>query len=113
MISGNKILFLYVRIFVLGFLFCFALIPDVMGQEERSRAATDSPSDYSGVSDLEESDLTGFENINEEKTVNIAPAKKAEQPKQAGVEKGLKKDGMSTLSFNLFLYVVDKFKEDN
>lgn len=29
-----------------------------------------------------------------------------------GGEKDIKKENMSTLSFNLFLYIVDKFKED-
>ncbi len=30
-----------------------------------------------------------------------------------GGEKDMRKDNVSTLSFNLFLYIVDKFKEDN
>ena len=37
---------------------------------------------------------------------------KDQQLYKQGGEKDLKKEGMSTLSFNLFLYIVDKFKED-
>ena len=116
MVLYNKILFLHVRTLVLGFLFCFAATLNAMGQEERARVASDSPSEYSGVNDLEGSDLAGLENKHEEKIVNIAQPKivdKREQLNKGGGEKVLKKDGMSTLSFNLFLYVVDRFKEDN
>jgi hypothetical protein len=40
------------------------------------------------------------------------PNVKDQQLYKQGGEKDLKKEGMSTLSFNLFLYIVDKFKED-
>lgn len=39
-------------------------------------------------------------------------AKKENQVFRSEGEKDSKKDGISTLSFNLFLYIVDKFKED-
>jgi hypothetical protein len=43
---------------------------------------------------------------------NPSPQRKENPILKQGGEKDTKKEGMSTLSFNLFLYVVDKFKED-
>ncbi|UJP65694.1 hypothetical protein [Mongoliitalea daihaiensis] len=43
-----------------------------------------------------------------------APVVKKENPlfKQGSDKEQVKKESMSTLSFNLFLYIVDKFRED-
>lgn len=43
---------------------------------------------------------------------NSTQGKKDNAIYKMGGEKEIKKEGMSTLSFNLFLYIVDKFKED-
>lgn len=43
---------------------------------------------------------------------NLNPVKKEPSIYREGGEKEIRKEGMSTLSFNLFLYIVDKFKED-
>jgi len=46
-----------------------------------------------------------------EKSINNGAVKNNNLYKQAG-EKDVRKENVSTLSFNLFLYIVDKFKED-
>lgn len=43
---------------------------------------------------------------------NLIPLKKDPTIYKEGGEREIRKEGMSTLSFNLFLYIVDKFKED-
>lgn len=49
---------------------------------------------------------------NKPQVLNTSPQRKENPILKQGGEKDSKKEGMSTLSFNLFLYVVDKFKED-
>lgn len=46
-------------------------------------------------------------------STNQNPIRKENPIYKQGSDKEVKKEGMSTLSFNLFLYIVDKFKEDN
>lgn len=49
----------------------------------------------------------------ETKIGSTTPQAKKDNPiYKMGGEKEIRKEGMSTLSFNLFLYIVDKFKED-
>jgi hypothetical protein len=45
------------------------------------------------------------------KATTTTPSKNRDIYKQTG-EKDVRKENVSTLSFNLFLYIVDKFKED-
>ena len=49
---------------------------------------------------------------NKAQVVTASPQRKENPILKQGGEKENRKEGMSTLSFNLFLYVVDKFKED-
>src|SRR5690606_2179175 len=115
--SQNKISFPYNKFFVIGLLFCSIVSFDVLGQEERGKAISDTPAEYDHITVVDGADHAALEN----KSVERMAAKKSftqepernEQLYKQGGEKDSKKEGMSTLSFNLFLYVVDKFKEDN
>lgn len=49
---------------------------------------------------------------NSQQSNNLNTLKKEPSIYKEGGEKETRKEGMSTLSFNLFLYIVDKFKED-
>jgi hypothetical protein len=104
--------------------FCVLLGFTSFAQGERDRNSPDLPKNSDSIGQFENSDVSGFENrsdnayrqsspIKEVQPNTISPQVKKENPlfKQGG-EKDVKKEGMSTLSFNLFLYIVDKFKED-
>src|SRR5690606_21133912 len=115
--SQNKISFPCKKFLVIGFLFCSIVTFDVLGQEAGGKAISDTPAGYDHITGVDGADYADLEN----KSVERMAAKKSspqepeknEQLYKQGGEKDIKKEGMSTLSFNLFLYVVDKFKEDN
>lgn len=110
-------------IFCMGF--CIFLGFSSYAQGERDRNSPDLPKNSDSIGQFENTDLSSFENRSENTYRQSTPTKevhsnssspqvvKKENPlfKQGG-EKDVKKEGMSTLSFNLFLYIVDKFKED-
>ena len=112
----NKISFRFDKFFVLGFLFCSVISFNAVGQEERAVHHGDSPADFEEINDLSATDFThiGNEGVDAKENKITSPKKdnKDHLHKQRG-EKEARKEGMSTLSFNLFLYVVDRFKEDN
>ena len=105
--------------------FCVLLGFTSFAQGERDRNSPDLPKNSDSIGQFENSDVSGFENRSDNAYRQSSPTKevhstssspqvvKKENPlfKQGG-EKDVKKEGMSTLSFNLFLYIVDKFKED-
>lgn len=111
----NKISLSCKKVLVLGFLFCSVVTFNAVGQEERRMHHSDSPAEYDELNDRSGVDIphTGAEAA-EVKETKVAPKKdnKDNLHKLRG-EKEVKKEGLSTLSFNLFLYVVDRFKEDN
>ena len=106
-------------------LFCLFLSFASFAQNERDRNIPDSPRNNDSASQYESPESS----ISEQKSENfqrnsISPItdskssnytlqnKKDNSIYKVGGEKDTKKEGMSTLSFNLFLYIVDKFKED-
>lgn len=112
MFKQNKISFHVLNILILGFLFYLGTSVSAMGQEERTIIESESsPFIYGDVEKSPHTDLVDVENKKHEGDAAVhdehrpAPVKKPEDTK-------VKKEGMSTLSFNLLLYVVDKFRED-
>lgn len=106
-------------------LFCLFLSFASFAQNERDRNIPDLPRNNDSASQYESPESS----ISEQRTENfqrqsITPVteskpvilplqnKKDNSIYKVGGERDSKKEGMSTLSFNLFLYIVDKFKED-
>jgi len=108
--------------FLTGF-FCFILGYSAFAQTEKDRNIPDVPraTDAAVVFEGPESNMMELRESNRQAAPVIKDARpnannplvRKENPmfKQAG-EKDVKKESMSTLSFNLFLYIVDKFRED-
>jgi hypothetical protein len=105
--------------------FCLFLSFASFAQNERDRIVPELPRSNDSVSQYEGSESSTSEQKSENfQKQSIAPHVEPKsgsiisQPKKdnaiykMGGEKEIKKEGMSTLSFNLFLYIVDKFKED-
>jgi hypothetical protein len=115
-LTTNNVSFRFDKFLILGFLFCSVISFNALGQEERVVHHGDSPADYEEINDHRGSDFANIGKEGTEVKENKTPLPKKENKdhlsKQRG-EKDAKKEGMSTLSFNLFLYVVDRFKEDN
>ena len=113
----NKISFPFTYFFALGLLFCLIGSFDVLAQEERGRDITDL---HPGTDQVDESvnmqrDFTETKSVNTpNQNVTATPQNeiKNEQLYRQRGEKEVKNEGLSTLSFNLFLYVADKFKEN-
>ena len=113
----NKIFFPYKYFFALGFLFCLVGSFDILAQEERGRINSDS---NQGMDQVDESvdmqaDFTEAKSVKTPNQNVISTPQndtKNEQLYRQGGEKEVKNEGLSTLSFNLFLYVADKFKEN-
>jgi hypothetical protein len=105
---------------VLGFLMSFVSF----AQSDRERNFPDLPRNNDAVSQYESPESSTME-LKQESTqrTNLNPVKDSKSSttnslkkdnllyKQGG-EKDSKKEEISTLSFNLFLYIVDRFKED-
>ncbi|WP_106132598.1 hypothetical protein [Mongoliibacter ruber] len=105
-----------------AFVICFLLSFASMAQSERERQINDLPKNsdlYNNYENPESNYDTRVENYNrnssnaqiKEENKNNSIRKDNPMFKNGG-EKDFKKENMSTLSFNLFLYIVDKFKED-
>jgi hypothetical protein len=105
-LKTNKISFRFRKFLILGFLFCSVI----------SAHHGDAPAEYEEINDHEVRDfsLNGKEHAETKETkISIPKKENKEQLYKHRGEKEVKKEGLSTLSFNLFLYVVDRFKEDN
>jgi len=115
-LTTNKISFRFDKFFILGFLFCSVFAFNALGQEERTVHHGDASADFDEINGLSGTDFTPMGKEGTETKENIVTSPKKENKdnlhKQRG-EKEARKEGMSTLSFNLFLYVIDRFKEDN
>lgn len=112
------------KFFLISLGLCLFLSSNSFAQSEREKSAQDLPKNSDGIGQFESPESTSFEirneqfnrtnsNQNRENSLNTTNSVRKENPiyKQGG-EKDVRKEGMSTLSFNLFLYIVDKFKED-
>lgn len=107
---------------ILTVFFCFLLSAVTMAQDKDRISQEVSRGNDNAV--LHDSPEGSFDPRNESKPTVNKPARevrssisnsgaKKENPlENQGNDKELKKEGMSTLSFNLFLYIVDKFRED-
>lgn len=98
------------KFIVLGFLFCCLGSFNAWAQEERTMNHADSPSEYEEMNEQVVSPVVAPKEIKQ--ALPTKHESKENLSKQRG-EKDAKSEGISTLSFNLFLYVVDRFKEDN
>lgn len=110
------------KILTLSVGFCLFLNLTSFAQGERER--NDMPKNTDTMGQFESPESAAMEMKNENYFRSTTTVKNNPTPinnnqvrkdnpiyKQGG-EKDTKKEGMSTLSFNLFLYIVDKFKED-
>jgi len=115
--SGMKKLQL---IFLLGFIVSFASF----AQTEREKGFPDAPKNGESSTQFESHESPSVDSKQENgQRTNLGPAKDTKPPVTTGLkkenpllkqggEKDIKKEEISTLSFNLFLYIVDRFKED-
>jgi hypothetical protein len=112
----NKICFPFAKIFVIGLLFCLIGSFEVSAQEEKGKVISSPNQEFDDLIEIENPEISDSESkslkIKEQKKT-FTPQKdiKNDQLYQQRGEKEVKKEGLSTLSFNLFLYVADKFKE--
>lgn len=112
----NKILFSYFKIFSASILFCCLATFPAFAQEE-SAVNFDQPNrSYRALTEQENLTTPKTEEKKEnfweqQKTAILQKESNREKEIKRGGDKETGKEGMSTLSFNLFLYVVDRFKE--
>ena len=112
----NLILFSLCKTFFIAILFCTMASFSASAQEE---SAVDFGQPNQGYEALTEQDNPDAPKTEDKKQNFWEQQKSAILLKESNEEKAIKrggdkeaaKEGMSTLSFNLFLYVVDKFKE--
>ncbi|GGF33843.1 hypothetical protein [Echinicola rosea] len=117
MFKANQILSNYCKVILLGIGFVVFYSSEVSAQEvrdcDRDRHFEEEPGSHE--SEFAEAP---FEEYKPEKVTSSKPAKSSVKERKdnpiykAGGEQEAKKEEMSTLSFNLFLYIVDRFKED-
>jgi hypothetical protein len=112
---------------ILAFLFCALGSLNAFAQGEKERSFPDAPMKTSDVaSTFENHESTSSDSkydfslkqnnqhLNKDvKSVQNTAVRKENPLYKQGSDKEIKKEEMSTLSFNLFLYIVDKFREDN
>lgn len=122
MASTKKNSFEGLRIFLFGFGVCFLMSFNSFGQSERGMQDVPRNTDELGQFENTESNSIEWKqessvpatlkssNNRSQSTENTN--RKENLIYRQGGEKDARKEGMSTLSFNLFLYIVDKFKED-
>ena len=112
MFKQNKISIHDLWILLFGFFFYLGSSADVLAQEGRSVIETEtSQGIYDDFEKSQHADVAIIENKEEEGNFSAHEESKSSTPKKPG-ETAIKNEGMSTLSFNLLLYVVDKFRED-
>ena len=109
----NLISLPFKKFFICAFLFGLFVSFDAAAQDERTRIVSDSPDGLEQVTDIEAADFSkSSDELGEGKSPLPQKENKDHLSRQRG-EKDVRKEGVSTLSFNLFLYVIDRFKEDN
>lgn len=106
--------------FLLGFMMSFV----AFAQTERERNYPDLPKNSESTTQFESHESSSADSkqdngqktnlnlIKDPKASTAAGLKKDNTLYRQGGEKDTKKEEISTLSFNLFLYIVDRFKED-
>lgn len=122
--SLNKIEFKYFLALSSFIFFGFFLTATSVAQSDKDRNMPDVPRTADAVN-FESSDASYVESRDmisvrpapaaiKPASTPTTPAQRKENPlfKQGSDKEQVKKESMSTLSFNLFLYIVDKFRED-
>ncbi|MGY6520830.1 MAG: hypothetical protein ACXIUD_03820 [Mongoliitalea sp.] len=120
--SLNKIEFKYFPAILSFIFFGFLFSGKAEAQSDKDRNMPDVPRtadvinfESSDASYMESRDAVGVRPAPTKPTQSPAlPVQRKENPlfKQGSDKEQVKKESMSTLSFNLFLYIVDKFRED-
>ncbi|MCH6200555.1 hypothetical protein MMU07_13270 [Aquiflexum sp. LQ15W] len=86
--------------------------PDLPKNNNESGAQFESPESSLNESRQESVQKTTLSPAKDNKINTPTASKKENFLYKQGGEKDVKKEEISTLSFNLFLYIVDRFKED-
>ncbi|EKB49515.1 hypothetical protein B879_01912 [Cecembia lonarensis LW9] len=112
------------NIFLLGISFSFFFSFAALAQGEKEKGMQDFPRNPDDLGQLESSEFSQLDWRQENQRLNAIKPLEGKNPNnqnllrkenpiyRQGGEKDGRKEGMSTLSFNLFLYIVDKFRED-
>lgn len=99
----------------IGVLFCFLFAPELKAQNERDLVLPDeikSENDNRNVAPMKEiSQEPASDHVSSNRNRNIFETEKDKKTDKQS-HKYAKNEEMSTLSFNLFLYVLDRFRED-
>jgi hypothetical protein len=108
----------YKKEILLSLSFCLFFVIPSFGQTEKDRNNIDVPRASDTTTEIQESSAYDSRNdsynrpLAKEQKPGQAVLKKENPLYKQGSDKEVKKESMSTLSFNLFLYIVDKFRED-
>jgi hypothetical protein len=112
----NKILKRVLISGVLGCLFCFFAEPELMAQSERDLVSPEENKTnqaYAEKPTLKDQRVSSEQDESSSDYSPLYSKKNSEKvPERKGGDKDAKNEEMSTLSFNLFLYVLDRFRED-
>lgn len=102
------------KTFSLTMFFCLLFGFAAFAQGEKDRIMPDGPKNVESVQQFDSPDgsIDGVNKTSATAKTPGVPTKKENPIFKQGGEKDAKKEEISTLSFNLFLYIVDKFKED-
>lgn len=112
------------KYFFLGIGFCVLFSFNSFAQGEKEKGMQDFPRNTDDLGQFESPESTQTDWRLENNRLNSVKSaeNKAQTPQNTvrrenpiyrqGGEKDTRREGMSTLSFNLFLYIVDKFRED-
>ena len=104
--------------------FCVLFSFNALAQGEKEKGMQDFPRNNDDLGQFESPESTQTDWRLESNRLNSVKSaeNKAQTPQNTvrrenpiyrqGGEKDTRREGMSTLSFNLFLYIVDKFRED-
>ena len=117
MARRNKILLLHIKFLFIAIFFCTIGSSVVLAQEESAVEISHHNQEQEPFPEEENLDLSKMDKANQNfweqqrSAIQLKEANKEQNTKQGGDKGAAGTEGMSTLSFNLFLYVVDKFKE--
>ncbi|MFD2034455.1 hypothetical protein ACFSKL_06615 [Belliella marina] len=125
MLEQNNISLISTKGLCLAIIFCTLGFVNTFAQGDKDRNLPDVPKTVDNPVNFENPESVNLDSKvelntkqnNTSKEIKSAtsqnPVRKENPIYKQGSDKDVKKEGMSTLSFNLFLYIVDKFKEDN
>jgi hypothetical protein len=108
----------YKKGILLSLIFSLFFVITSFGQSEKDRNNIDVPRANDTTTELQDNSAYDFRNdaynrpVVKDQKPGQAILKKENPLYKQGSDKDIKKESMSTLSFNLFLYIVDKFRED-